>query len=235
MLEERRKQLYEVYKVWEKELKAACPQLITKEYSHPYYLHIPDDWFVAGHKILIVGEEGFGTKQFDLSIEEAQEFNRAYLAEQLGKGKKNNSGFWRRIRKIAVLPDVSVTWTNLDMIHINGKECRLSEYEQTMLHQTPTAILSEEIRILEPDIVVYFGWYREPLRAELRGELAPVFDALYPSGKPGWEPEKMQAIKQGKVCHIFTYHPGWGQRVKGYEDKVMDLVTNTLKCADHEM
>lgn len=157
MLEERRKQLYEVYKVWEKELKAACPQLITKKYSHPYYLHIPDNRFVAGHRILIVGEEGFGSKQFDLSIEEAQEFNRTYLAEQLGVGKKNNSGFLQRIRRIAALPDVSVTRTNLDMIHINGKECRLPKLEQTMLHQTPTAILSQEIRILEPDIVVYFG------------------------------------------------------------------------------
>ena len=31
MLEERRKQLCEVYQVWEKELKNVCPKLITKE------------------------------------------------------------------------------------------------------------------------------------------------------------------------------------------------------------
>lgn len=232
MLEERRKQLYEVYKVWEKELKAACPQLITKKYSHPYYLHIPDNWFVAGHRILIVGEEGFGSKQFDLSIEEVQEFNRTYLAEQLGVGKKNNSGFWQRIRRIAALPDVSVTWTNLDMIHINGKECRLPKLEQTMLHQTPTAILSQEIRILEPDIVVYFGWYREPLRAEMRDELVAVFDALYPNGKPDWEPEKIRTIRHEKVCHIFTYHPGWRRKGKAYEDSVIETIKRSLSETD---
>ena len=65
MLEERRKQLCEVYQVWEKELKNVCPKLITKEYSHPYYLNIPDEWFDAKHRILIVGEEGFGNKQFN--------------------------------------------------------------------------------------------------------------------------------------------------------------------------
>ena len=86
MLEERRKQLYRVYQDWEKELKDACPQLIKKEYSHPYYLHIPDDWFDAEYRILIVGEEGFGNKQFDLPIEEdAFETLNGYIISLLEK------------------------------------------------------------------------------------------------------------------------------------------------------
>lgn len=228
MLEERRKQLYRVYQDWEKELKDACPQLIKKEYSHPYYLHIPDDWFDAEYRILIVGEEGFGNKQFDLPIEEAQAFNRNYLLQQLTSGADNRSPFWQRIRKIAALPGASITWTNLDMIHLNGKKCRLTKHEQTLLHKTPTAILSEEIRILEPNIVVYFGWYRKSLQAELRDELVPVFDSLYPDGMPGWEPQKIRAIRHGEVCHIFTYHPGWRNKGKDYENKVMQLIQDSL-------
>ena len=79
MVEERRLELLRLYQTWENELIAACPQLINDKYSHPYYLHIPDEWFDAKHRILIVGEEGFGNKQFNLPIAEAQAFNRNYL------------------------------------------------------------------------------------------------------------------------------------------------------------
>ena len=34
---------------------------------------------------------------------------------------------------------------------------------------------------------------------------------------------------QDGIHHIFTYHPGWGQRVKGYEDTVLQTVTEVLK------
>ena len=229
MLEEKRKQLYEVYQVWEKELKDACPQLITKKYSHPYYLHIPDEWFDSKHRILIVGEEGFGNKQFNLPIAEAQAFNRNYLLKQLSNDANNHSPFWRRIRKIASLPDTSVTWTNLDMIHLSGcKHCKLKKSDRMALHQTPTAILGKEIRILEPDVVVYFGWYGISLRAEL----PDVFRMLYPGGLKDysqWQDDKMKVIELNGIHHIFTYHPGWGQRVKGYEDMVLQTVTEVLK------
>ncbi len=229
MLEERRKQLYEVYQIWEKELKDACPQLITKEYSHPYYLHIPDDWFVARHRILIVGEEGFGNKQFDLPIADAQVFNRNYLLAQLTHSADNRSPFWQRIRKIANNPDVSIAWTNLDMIHRSGRKgCALKKRERMALHQTPTAILKEEIRLLEPTVIVYFGWYGISLQAEL----PDVFRILYPRGLKDysqWQDDKMKVIELNGIHHIFTYHPGWGQRVKGYEDMVLQTVTKVLK------
>lgn len=228
MLEERRKQLYDVYKVWESELKSVSPQLITKDYSHPYYLHIPDDWFSAQHRVLIVGEEGFGEKQFDLSIAEAQAFNRNYLLGQLASSADNRSPFWQRIRRIAACPDVSIAWTNLDMIHRSGRKgCALKKCERMALHQTPTSILSKEIQILEPSILIYFGWYGLSLRAEL----PDIFQKLYPGGLKDfsqWKEEKMKVIEMDGIHHIFTYHPGWGQRVKGYEDSVLQVITEVL-------
>lgn len=229
MLEERRKQLYEVYKVWETELKSTCPQLLSEKYSHPYYLHIPDKWFDAKHRILIVGEEGFGNKQFDLPIAEAQAFNRNYLLRQLSPGADNRSPFWQRIRKIAALPDVSVAWTNIDKIHYSrGYGCALKKCDRMALHQTPTAILKEEILLLKPAVIVYFGWYGISLRAEL----PDVFRVLYPGGLKDysqWKEEKMKVIEMAGIHHIFTYHPGWGQRVKGYEDTVLQVVAEVLK------
>ena len=124
MVEEKRKELFTAYQKWETELMEKCPELINKQYSHPYYLHIPDDWYESQYRILIVGEEGHGEKTFNLPIEEAQEFNRDFLLDQLNNEGKH-SPFWRRIWRIAELMKdkgypYSITWTNLDMIHHNG-------------------------------------------------------------------------------------------------------------------
>ena len=230
MLEERRLELFRLYQNWANELIDTCPQLINEKYSHPYYLHIPDGWFGTRHRILIVGEEGFGNKRFDLPIAEAQAFNVNYLLKQLSKDADNKSPFWRRIRKIASLPDTSVTWTNLDKIHHSGRRgCALKKCERMALHQTPTAFLKEEIRLLEPTMVVYFGWYGISLQAELPS----VFHMLYPGGLKDysqWKKEKIKVIEKDGIHHIFTYHPGWGQRFNGYEDKVMKIIADALKC-----
>lgn len=233
MINEKRSELCRLYHKWETELKDS--QLVNEVYSHPYYLYIPDNWFDSKYRIMIVGEEGFGVKRFDITIEEAQEFNRTYLSSQWDRKNPNynvSSAFWRRIRKIVGLfdcSDFSITWTNLDKIHRSGKgNCRLRIQERIALHQTPTAILSKEIALLEPTHVIYFGWYGVSLQAEL----PQVFTELYPHGlgdSSGWEKEKIKVIVKDDTFHIFTYHPGWGQRTRGYEAKVLDTIKKCLK------
>ena len=247
MVDEKRKELFTAYQKWETELMEKCPELINKQYSHPYYLHIPDDWYESQYRILIVGEEGHGEKTFNLPIEEAQEFNRDFLLDQLNNEGKH-SPFWRRIWRIAELMKdkgypYSITWTNLDMIHHNGtKGCALTAKERNALHSTDKKILSEEIRILEPTHVIYFGWYFTSVRAELQDDHSEVFKHLYPSEKRGdnsqWGKEKMTKYpeyqKNGdRIWHIFTYHPGWVNRQKQafkeeYEKKVLDQISETL-------
>ena len=255
-LEKKRKELLEVYQQWYEqltELLEKCPVFRDRQYSHPYYLHIPDDWYQSTYRILIVGEEGRGEKPFDRPIEEAQEFNRTYLLRQLGKSSQydrqyewNNSPFWRRIRSIDELmkgKDHSITWTNLDMIHHNGtKDCALTAKERKALHDTDIKILSKEIDILQPTHVIYFGWYFISVRAELHNDHSDVFKHLYTSEKrrdnSQWGKEKMTKYpeyqKNGNVIwHIFTYHPGWVNRQKQafkeeYEKKVLDQISDTL-------
>lgn len=243
MIEEKRNELFDVYQKWKQELKQTCPELINEQYSHPYYLHIPDKWYESQYRILIVGEEGYGEKTFDTSIKKAQEFNRTYLLSQIDpdqldkndRYKRNGSSFWRRIRSIAELmkgngSSYSITWTNLDMIHhlkTGDRKCVLQDDERIALHSTPTKILSEEIRILEPTHVIYFGWYG----ISLEKELPAVFRLLYPNGlgdDSQWKEEKMAKYQENGVWHIFTYHPGWGRKPKDYEDKVLDRILETL-------
>ena len=243
MVEEKRKELFEVYQQWYGQLT----ELLKKySYSHPYYLHIPDDWCQSTYRILIVGEEGYGEKEFNLSIEKAQEFNRKYLLSQIDpdqldkndRYKRSGSSFWRRIRSIDELmkdngSPYSITWTNLDMIHHSIKKgnCKLKQTERESLHSTP--ILPKEIDILRPTHVIYFGWYG----ISLEKELPDVFSRLYPNGlgdESLWKDEKMAKFQENGIWHIFTYHPNWGYRQKrddngkSYEDKVLNQISDTL-------
>ena len=239
MVEEKRKELFTAYQKWETELMEKCPELINKQYSHPYYLHIPDDWYESQYRILIVGEEGHGEKTFNLPIEEAQEFNRDFLLDQLNNEGKH-SPFWRRIWRIAELMKdkgypYSITWTNLDMIHRSAKNgnCKLKKKDRKALHDTDIKILSKEIETLQPTHVVYFGWYG----VSLEKELPDVFTRLYPNGlgdDSQWKDEKMAKFRESGIWHIFTYHPSWGYRQKrddngkSYEDKVLNQISETL-------
>ena len=227
-----REKLLQIYQQWQTELRLYCRELIAKEFSYPYYLYIPDNWFDSKIRIMIVGEEGAGEKKFDCSIEEAQKFNKEYLISQLHNGDenyvRNRSQFWNRFRKIARLPDAAVCWNNLDKIHVsktgNGK---LKTTHRRILHQTPTKILQEEIKLLRPTYVVFFGWYG----ISLQQECPDVFNMLYPNGlndSSVWEEKKMASFMFDDTYYLFTYHPGWRKKGKDYEHNVMQRIEKLI-------
>lgn len=243
MIKEKQEQLFQKYQEYESELKQSCPQFVCKNFSHPYYLHIPDEWYDRKCRILIVGQEGYGGNHpFDESIEGAQKFNREYLACQLEQYDKDppyelnyRSNYWRRVRKIAKLPkldDFSITWTNIDKIHRIGSRCPLLKKQRRSLHQTQTKILAEEIKLLQPNVVVFCGWYDISLEAELPEVYRKLkkHDVDYPSF---WNEHLMKTISEGGISYIFTYHPGWRKKPKGYEEKVLleveSCIDKTLK------
>lgn len=220
MIEEKRKELFQMYQQWETEFKETCPQLRNEKYSYPYYLHIPDNWFDSKYRVMIVGEEGAGNKQFDTPIQDAQKFNREYLLLQLDRAnarKWNRSPFWRRLRAIKNL-GAAVCWNNIDKVHaIREKCCNLNKCDREALHSTKTKILAEEIRILNPTHIVYFGWYG----LSLQKELPKVFRILYPGGLSDysqWKENKYKEIFLNNIHHIFTYHPSWGAASKEFQE-----------------
>lgn len=237
MIQQKQEELLQLYREWKSELEKICPQFMCNDFSHPYYLHIPDVWYERKCRILVVGKEGYGNHhQFDSSIENVQEFNREYLACQLGQYSKdynskdyNRSPFWNRIRRINRLPksnEISITWTNIDKIHRIGAHCPLLKKQRYELHQTEKKILAEEIKLLQPNIVIFFGWYDVSLEEELPVVYKRLHDADYQSF---WNENRMKTISEGGVSYVFTNHPGWGQRQKGYEEKVVSEV-NRIIC-----
>ncbi len=179
-LYEKRGELLAVYRQWHEKIKKT--ELYDVQYSYPYFLHIPDNWYESKYRFLIVGEEGYGEKSFDTPIEEAQKFNKEYMESQLGRSgnySRSGSAFWWRIRKISeLLPSdqTAMTWTNLDKIHRSGTgNCSLQNKMREMLHQHP--ILADEISVLNPTHIIYFGWYG----ISLEKELPQIYQQLYPA------------------------------------------------------
>ena len=215
------------------------PKLLGPAYSNPYYISIPDDWFEAqSPRIMIVGEEGFGAYGCGKNgmpdeiidchdIERIQDLNYTYLRKQLGRefGDINSSPFWRRFREIAKYGECS--WSNIDKIHLlRDWDCRLSNKDRQLLHSINTRILHEEISILKPTHIVFFGWYG----VSLQHELPSLFEKMYPKGlgdNSVWYKDVVSFEEDGRH-YIFAYHPNWGYRNRGYEDKVISVLKEHL-------
>lgn len=221
------------------DIEKNAPKLLGSAYSNPYYISIPDNWFeTQSPRIMIVGEEGFGTygcgkndtpdKIIDChNIESIQALNYNYLRIQLGReaGDINSSPFWRRFREIAKHGECS--WSNIDKIHLlRNWNCRLPNNDRKLLHSINTRILYEEISILNPTHIVFFGWYG----ISLQHELPSLFERMYPNGlgdSSVWYKD-VASFKEDGRHYIFTYHPNWGYRNHGYEDKVISTLKKSL-------
>lgn len=230
------KELITVYRQWLDDLKTVAPSLLGNDYSNPYFSSIPEGWFETDRpRIMVVGEEGFGTwgcGKGDKSllpdeVEAIQQRNFDHLREQIGlePGKLKGSAFWRRFRKIAEFG--VCCWTNIDKIHVlNDKRCALSKTDRALLHSVPIRLLQEEIKLLNPTHVVFFGWHG----ASLQHELPELYAKLYPNGAKDssvWKQNVVSIVFEGRP-YIFCYHPNWGYRNKWYEGKVISAIKETL-------
>lgn len=236
-------QLITKYAAWLSELRRCAPVLLTGNFSNPYYTSIPDGWFETEKpRIMVIGEEGFGLWGCGKSgvigdsespfyspedFAEIQTINRDYLRTQLGQsssGKRNSSPFWNRFRRISRYG--ICCWTNIDKIHrLSKARCTLSKSERSLLHSTSIRILNEEITLLRPTHLVFFGWYG----ISLRHELPTLFSQLYPGGigdSSVWRDSKIVRIDCENYKSLFLYHPAWGSRNKWYEaeaDKAAEI------------
>lgn len=232
-------------KAWAKELYSQNEYFSGNKFSNPYYACIPKGWYESPVRILVVGEEGHGDwgcgkkdgyKPYDVDF--IQKWNWQYLSSntrpketmvhELYKCKENEkvnkSAFWKRIR---ILSDYGIcAWTNIDKIHILGNKCALLKRDRINLHSTKRRILHDEIDVLKPTHVIFFGWYG----ISLEHELPEVYKLLYPNGPKDssvWKNGVIDNYVDG-IHYIATYHPNWGYRHQGYEDKVLNVFKGTL-------
>lgn len=230
MWDEKNNQLTQKYVQWLAEIKEKAPQLLEERYSNPDYISIPDEWFdTDGPRIMVIGEERFGEwgngKKDGIpteAIETIQKEHYCYLRDQLGSDKEKwnlKSKFWIWFRRVA--EHGVCAWSNIDKFHKLGKNnCALSDSERKLLHSVDIKILQEEISILDPTHIIFFGWHG----TSLLHELPELYGRLYPdkAWKKGVIPVENY---EGRPC-VFSNHPN--RKSKEYEDRVMETFKATL-------
>ena len=223
--------LTELYLRWYAELYNCAPKLLSEAYSNPHYVAVPKDWDRARAKIMIVGEEGYGKsgcgRLVGWTMHEIREWTLSYLNVQLSGNKEhtdyNRSPFWNRIRRIKS-KNTSFVWNNIDKIYNRiptGRNHALSISDRKRLHSTRTKVLREEIEIIFPDIVVFFGWHNHSLEAEL----PELYNRLYGNGRQAVE-KGVYTIECDERIYIFTWHPFY-QPLK-YEDEVVAEIKRAI-------
>ncbi len=239
-----------VYSQWLDEIKEVAPEFLSEEkYSNPYFTCVPKGWCDSDVRILIVGEEGYGVSGHGKAdgvkpyeIQKIQELCWRSLVSHLGyepdyelypiqdRYEKSGSKFWDRVRMLSGYGVCA--WTNQDTIHLRKKRgCALKPEERTKLHSAKTKLLAEEINALKPTHVVVTGWYH----TSIREELPEVYYELYPQNDDAWYVNSEHNIAYRKVDgihYLFTYHPGWWKKPKGYEEEVIRVFRETLEEPD---
>ena len=171
-------------------------------------------------------------RQLDLAL------SKDTVSKKYGFGL-NQHRFWRWFRELQETAQnsklrVSFAITELDKICKQPKEkgsCCLTQHEERRLHlaenESRIAILKEEIDILQPDIVLFFGWYSGALKMELP-ELAKEVEGR----RSEWDfksNDKAHPIKfeNDKRTYIFSYHPS--RMTKEYKNQVIGLYKSKLE------
>ena len=154
-------------------------------------------------------EDGSDLVNTDEYIEFAKWFNSLY------KRKPFNSDFWRRIYAIYSVDknNGAIIWNNLDKVFSlrgDNDRCALKHTDRVNLHSVKTKLLEEEIKITQPTIVIFNGWYGTSIKAELKH----IYDKFYEDAPlEEWKENKVCAVTDdtygGTVKYICAYHPAF--------------------------
>lgn len=166
-------------------------------------------------------------------------FNELYKRE-----KPFNTNFWQRIYSIySIEKNTAIIWNNLDKIFARKedttKRCALTYTDRVNLHSVSTKLLEEEIKITQPTIVIFNGWYGTSIKAELR----KIYDKFYESAPlKEWEDHRICTVTDitdnGAIRYVCAYHPAFrANALKGrfnnnkaeYEKFLIETIKNLLR------
>jgi hypothetical protein len=202
----------------------------------PLLLYPTARWNEAGVRVLIVGQEtlgwDFSTGCFDWPYPAPSSFKdfmtfedsvdammHAYKVFEFSRYQPDNyrSPFWRAYRQIRRNFDsevdglnTAVLWTNLFRMSLDeGSVVNNGTVEEIQSIQSATSgLLSREIRILKPDVVLFFTgpYYNDTLYAEFSG-LQLVDFSGYDTSRTAWLQHPLLPS-----ISLRTYHPGYLNR-----------------------
>lgn len=224
------KELFEKYSKWYKEIETVASHLLGDKYSNPWYMVVPNNWFSEPERILIVGEDGFGfdgngksTGRKPFEIKRLQEDSLNFFNYHIANTCPGDHGFWTRARLVA-FRGVLVAYTFLNKFSMrHDHRSKPNESDRKLMHATVIKLLAEEIKITQPTVVYFFGWYGDALKEELPF----VHQKLYPGGDKDssmWL-DSFASFEDNGIRYIFSYNPYspyWKNKPLDYEQQLLD-------------
>ncbi len=192
---------------------------ISKKYegvSRPLFISVPDNYYKTKVKLMIVGQQtnGWGDNRMGLDrlLQLYDEFN---LAEK----KYGGSPFWRYSHTLFKAlnpagPDRAFLWSNL--IKVDQKKDRPESQIESEV--ATLRLLPEEIRLLKPDVVVFFTGpkYENCLQNTFANvKFRTISKCL------------SRVVHDNLPTHSYrTYHPGYLSFIKG--SRVLDKIATEI-------
>ena len=208
---------------------AKLPKALRSRASAPLLISPHTKWSKCSTKLLIVGQEtnGWGsnpTSKEEVPLETLDAFASspngvesmvsAYKAFDFARTYRHrNSAYWRAFRylegEVAISP-CSAMWTNLFKVDVSGsvmKNCKVGH--RRLLRAAQSGLLVEEIRLLKPQIVIFFTgphYDEELLNAFPDATLSPLLR--------GHDVREAALVHSQflPACSVRTYHPTYLQR-----------------------
>ena len=193
-----------------------------KELDGPFLISPNKNYIHSKKKLFIIGQQTYGWECYediDAQMKEYEEFN---LAEK--SPKHRNSPFWdmfHKIERLLLNCEYCAAWGNMNRYDFDGdKPSGEIEKEISKLDY----LLREEIKILNPDICIFFTshYFDERIKNIFPGA---VFKDI-----PGWDLKELCKIEHPELPRLCfrTYHPNYLRRAQ-LEDKFLTTLKQEIE------
>ena len=211
--------LKELYKSKITEFKSIVEKFPTHNLMGPLLMSETKEYENSKLKLLIIGQETNGWGEYSENIEQGMEH---YLSFNLGS-EYYSSPFWNVTRKIENIlgnNKYSCAWTNLNKFDDNSNR---PEGEVAKKISEIDSLLIDEIKILKPDIVIFFTSHHFDDR------IMNIFNGAEFNTLKDFTINHCSSIKHKDLPSFSfrTYHPNYLRR-SGLENGFLDLIKETV-------
>lgn len=221
-----RKKLIEVYQKKLPEFEEIADKFKGINLHGPFLTSPGESYKNSRIRLLIIGQETNGWYNIHSKIEGLMD---VYDDFNLGK-KYYSSPFWnitRKVERTLQIEAYSCAWTNLNKYDVNKKRpAGIHEKEISTFDD----ILISEIKILKPDICIFFTGPAFDYR------LKRIYDGLIFQKEEHWKYNQLVTLKHEKLpmLAIRTYHPKY-LRMKKFEQPFIKFLKEKMNMIQKDM